>query len=143
MEILNLIKTLIKHICAYFYIMKCIYIILFAFVVLACNPPQRNCKDFKTGSFEFTATINGETITTSFFRNDSLEVENFNGKIDSSSIKWVNDCEYILKNLHPVNAAEETPLLIKILTTSDNGYTFEYATVGSAQKARGTAVKID
>ncbi len=47
------------------------------------------------------------------------------------------------KNLHPVNAAEETPLLIKILTTSDNGYTFEYATVGSAQKARGTAVKID
>jgi len=122
--------------------MKLIYIPILAFVLIACNPPQRNCADFKTGSFEFTAEINGESTTTSFFRNDTLEVENFNGKIDSSSIKWVNDCEYILKNLHPVNTAEETPLLIKILTTSEDRYTFEYGQVGSAQKARGTAVKI-
>mgnify|MGYP000234711807 FL=1 len=122
--------------------MKLIYITILAFVLIACNPPQRNCADFKTGSFEFTAEINGESTTTSFFRNDTLEVENFNGKIDSSSIKWVNDCEYILKNLHPVNTAEETPLLIKILTTSEDRYTFEYGQVGSAQKARGTAVKI-
>jgi len=122
--------------------MKLIYNTILAFVLIACNPPQRNCADFKTGSFEFTAEINGESTTTSFFRNDTLEVENFNGKIDSSSIKWVNDCEYILKNLHPVNTAEETPLLIKILTTSEDRYTFEYGQVGSAQKARGTAVKI-
>ena len=108
--------------------MKLIYITVLALVLIACNPPQRNCTDFKTGSFEFTAEINGETTTTSFFRNDTLEVENFNGKIDSSSIKWVNDCEYIL--------------LIKILTTSEDRYTFEYGTVGNAQKARGTAVKI-
>jgi len=122
--------------------MKLIYNTILAFVLIACNPPQRNCTDFKTGSSEFTAEINGESTTTSFFRNDTLEVENFNGKIDSSSIKWVNDCEYILKNLHPVNTAEETPLLIKILTTSEDRYTFEYGQVGSAQKARGTAVKI-
>lgn len=110
--------------------------------LVGCNPPQRNCSDFKIGTFEFSAEIEGEKVTTRFYRNDTIEVEMFNGKVDSSSIKWVNDCEYILKNLNPSNNAEKTPLLIKILTTTDNSYTFEYAQVGSAQKARGTAFKI-
>jgi hypothetical protein len=35
--------------------------------------------------------------TTLFERNDSIEIENFEGKL-IPSIRWVNDCEYILKN---------------------------------------------
>jgi hypothetical protein len=33
-----------------------------------------------------------------FERNDSLEIETYDGKTDTASIRWVNDCEYILKN---------------------------------------------
>jgi hypothetical protein len=36
--------------------------------------------------------------TTVFERNDSLEIETYDGKTDTASIRWVNDCEYILKN---------------------------------------------
>jgi hypothetical protein len=35
-----------------------------------------------------------------FERNDSLEIETYDGKTDTASIRWVNDCEYILKKLH-------------------------------------------
>ena len=102
----------------------------FGLVVLlffACGqPPQRNCEDFKTGKFSFTATINGEEKKTTFHRTLELEVDEYEGKVDSSSIRWINDCEYVLKNLNPKNKAEEKPIHIKILTTSESSYTFEY-----------------
>jgi hypothetical protein len=34
-------------------------------------------------------------------RNDSIEIETFEGKTDTASIRWVNDCEYILQNYIP------------------------------------------
>ena len=107
----------------------------------ACEPPQRNCSEFKEGTFEFTAMIKGEEKTTRFTRIANLEVAEFEGVIDSSSVKWINDCEYILKNLHPKNKSEEAPIVIKILTTSKDSYTFEYGVVGAAKKIRGTAKK--
>ena len=111
---------------------------------LACGqPPQRNCEDFKTGNFSFTATVNGEEKKTTFHRTLELEVDEYEGKVDSSSIRWINDCEYILKNLNPKNKAEEKPIHIKILTTTDSSYTFEYNVVGDNRKFKGTAHKID
>ncbi|AEM72098.1 hypothetical protein Murru_3077 [Allomuricauda ruestringensis DSM 13258] len=111
---------------------------------LACGqPPQRNCNDFKTGKFSFTATINGEEKKTIFNRTTDLEVDEFEGKTDSSSVRWINDCEYVLKNLNPKNKAEEKPIHIKILTTTESSYTFEYNVVGDNRKFKGTAHKID
>ncbi|NDV15004.1 DNA topoisomerase IV [Muricauda sp. TY007] len=111
---------------------------------LACGqPPQRNCNDFKTGKFSFTTTINGEEKKTTFNRTTDLEVDEFEGKIDSSSVRWINDCEYVLKNLNPKNKAEEKPIHIKILTTTESSYTFEYNVVGDNRKFKGTAHKID
>lgn len=111
---------------------------------LACGqPPQRNCNDFKTGKFSFTATINGEEKKTTFNRTTDLEVDEFEGKTDSSSVRWINDCEYVLKNLNPKNKAEEKPIHIKILTTTESSYTFEYSVVGDNRKFKGTAHKID
>jgi len=109
---------------------------------IACGPPpERNCEDFKTGEFTFTATINGEEKKTTFRRSLDLEVDEFEGKVDSSSIRWINDCEYVLKNLNPKNKEEEKPIHIKILTTSESSYTFEYNIVGSSKKFKGTAHK--
>jgi hypothetical protein len=117
---------------------------LVALLFFACGqPPQRNCEDFKTGKFSFTATINGEEKKTTFHRTLELEVDEYEGKVDSSSIRWINDCEYVLKNLNPKNKAEEKPIHIKILTTSESSYTFEYNIVGDNKKFKGTAEKVD
>jgi hypothetical protein len=112
--------------------------------MFACGqPPERKCKDFKTGSFSFKANINGEEKETVFRRTEKMEIDEFEGKVDSSSIRWINDCEYILKNLNPKNKAEERPIHIKILTTSESSYTFEYNIVGENKKFKGTAEKIE
>ena len=123
--------------------MKKIILPFFASILLVnCYAPERNCKKFKTGTFEFETYLNGEMVKTTFTRNDTLEVDYFQGEVDSSSVRWINDCEYILKALNPKNKAEEKSLQIKILTTDKNSYTFEFSVVGSAEKQQGTAYKV-
>lgn len=117
------------------------FLALFGFLLLAqCSPPpERNCNNFKTGKFTFTAEISGKRIQTTFERLEKMEVESFEGKRDTSEIRWINDCEYILKNKNPKSKAEEKSIHIKILTTTDSSYTFEYGAVGESKKFRGTA----
>lgn len=112
------------------------------FIFYSCFNAERNCEDFKTGTFEFETYINGELQTSRFVRNDSIEIEEYQGKTDTSSIRWINDCEYILKNLNPKGMAEEKPIHIKILTTKGNTYKFEYGQVGDPKKARGQVRKV-
>jgi hypothetical protein len=111
-------------------------------LLVSCYDADRNCKDFKTGKFKFEYEVNGVKKTTFFERNDSIEIETFEGKTDTASIRWVNDCEYILQKLHPKNMAEEKAIGMKILTTSKNSYTFEFGMVGSDAKQRGTVTKL-
>jgi len=116
---------------------------LLCLTVISCYQVERNCNDFKTGKFEFTQEINGKKMTSSFERNDSLQIETFNGKTDTASVRWVNDCEYILQKLHPKNMQEKKAITIKILTTKKNQYQFEYSFVGDSKKQKGTVTKID
>ena len=109
----------------------------------SCFQPERNCADFRTGTFEFEAFLEGKLQKTVFTRNDSIEIDRFQGKSDTSSVRWLNDCEYILTNLNPDSRAEEKPLHIKILTTEGNTYTFEYGLVGETKKQRGTCLTSD
>ncbi|MFT5254011.1 MAG: hypothetical protein ACI87N_003073 [Flavobacteriales bacterium] len=109
---------------------------------ISCYTTEHNCKDFKTGKFKFEYEVDGVKKTTLFERNDSIEIENFEGKIDTASIRWISDCEYVLKKLHPKNKADEKSIGMKILTTSGNTYTFEFGMVGVDQKQRGTVTKL-
>lgn len=111
-------------------------------LLLSCYNTERNCKDFKTGKFKFEYEVDGLKKTTIFERKDSIEIETFEGKTDTSSIRWVSDCEYILQKIHPKNMAEEKAITMKILTTTKNSYIFEFGIVGSDQKQRGTVLKI-
>ena len=96
------------------------------------------------GSFEFSTMINGEIKTSYFSRTEDLEIENYDGKIDSASIRWVNDCECILTKLNPKSNQDKRPVQIKILSTEGKSYTFEYSFVGkSDNKQRGTIKKIN
>ena len=111
-------------------------------LLLSCYNTERNCKDFKTGKFKFEYEVDGVKKTTIFERKDGIEIETFEGKTDTSSIRWVSDCEYILQKIHPKNMAEEKAITMKILTTTKNSYIFEFGIVGSDQKQRGTVLKI-
>ncbi|QBA64243.1 DNA topoisomerase IV [Muriicola soli] len=109
----------------------------------ACYNPPRDCTAYKEGTFRFTAIIDGEEKTTTFERSKDQEIDYFEGKADTSSIRWINDCEYIVKKIRPRDAAEEKSIHMKILTTTDSSYTFEYGLVGSANKSKGIAYKVN
>lgn len=112
------------------------------FLLYSCYQPQRNCKAFKNGEFSFTTNVKGEERTTTFIRKETMEVDFYEGVADTSSVRWINDCEYIVKKINPRNKAEEKSIHMKILSTTENSYTFEYGIVGENKKSTGTAVKI-
>lgn len=113
-----------------------------------CYEAQRNCTDFKTGTFEFTYMLDGEAKTGKFIRTNDLNIDYYDNKIDSASIRWINDCEFIQKKLNPKNANEEKAIHMKIVSTTNDSYTFEYqlAVQDNFKKKRvekGTAKKIN
>ena len=117
------------------------YLILFIFLT-SCYQVERNCSDFKTGSFKFEAVSGTEIFTTRIERNDSIEIEYYQESIDTAEIRWINDCEYILRKLNPKSRAEKKSIHIKILTTKENSYIFEFNEVGKPNKSRATASKV-
>lgn len=107
----------------------------------SCYEKERNCANFRTGAFEFEALSGTEVFKTTIIRNDSIEIDYFQGNIDTSSVRWINDCEYVLKKINPKNQAERKAIHIKILSTSKNQYTFEFREVGKSQSSKGVAQK--
>ena len=123
-----------------------IKILLYILIVLAlnsCYTVERNCLPFHRGTFKFSQIINGEIKTSTFSRDSIFEIETFEGKIDTATIRWVNDCECILTKLSPVSNQEKRPIKIKIISTQENTYKFEYSLVGDIKNTRrGTVRKI-
>lgn len=111
-------------------------------LLTSCYNVERNCKDFKSGEFQFEYEVNGVKKTSHFVRNDTLEIDTFEGKTDTSKVRWINDCEYILEKLHPKNMAEKQAIHMKILSTTGNSYTFEFSKLGNTNKQKGTVTKI-
>ena len=108
----------------------------------SCYNTERNCADFRTGTFEFEAVVGTELSKTTFKRNDSIEIDYFRGKADTSYIRWINACEYVVTKKNPKNQAEKRAIHMKILSTKGAEYIFEYNIVGETRKERGTAVKV-
>ena len=103
---------------------------------ISCSFPEKDCKKFKTGNFEFKTEIDGKEYVSYFQRSDSTEIEVFNGVTDTSSVRWVSDCEFILKNINPKKSKKS--ITMKILSTENDSYTFEYSIVGDdSNKKRG------
>ena len=123
--------------------MKKLILLSLIFTLVSCYNQERNCAAFKTGKFEFTQVIDGKKQVSTFERNDSIQIENYNGRKDTATVRWVNDCEFILQKLHPKNMQEKKSISMRILTTSTKGYTFEYSFVGDEKKQKGTVTKID
>ena len=122
--------------------MKHITLLLSLIMFTSCYQIERNCSDYKTGTFKSTITIDSIDYVSTFKRFDDLQIETFENKTDSASVRWINDCEMIFKTINPKNMAQQKDVHLKILTTTDSSYTFEYSYVGKTNKQKGIAVKI-
>ncbi len=125
-------------------ILKSYFLLIFlCLCICSCYKVERNCLNFHTGEFEFSTIVNGTMKTSYFIRTEKLEIETYEENVDSASIRWVNDCECILTKLNPVSNQDKRPVQIKILSTNEDTYTFEYSIVGKADnKKRGTIKKV-
>ena len=124
--------------------MKNAYFLLLI-IFASCSNLERNCTDFKTGSFEYEYEIDGKKSKATFTRTETLEID-YNGKnIDSINVRWINDCEYVLKTINPKTLAQKKAIHIKILSTKGNTYTFESKIINDPQQrtSRGTVTKIN
>lgn len=122
---------------------RLLFILPVLFIFTGCFNQERNCADFKTGKFRSEYQIDGKTISSEFTRTNEFEIEVFEGKTDTSAVRWINDCEFILEKVNPKTSAERKGVHMKILSTKDNTYTFEFALVGDTQKQKGTVTKLD
>ncbi|PKG50985.1 DNA topoisomerase IV [Olleya sp. 1-3] len=118
--------------------LKFLYLIVLT-SFLSCYNVERNCTDFKTGQFYSEVKVADKIYKSTFTRTENLQIESYDGKIDSSSVRWVNNCEVIYKTINPKNMAERKDVHLKILTTTDSSYTFEYSYVGETNKQKGIA----
>ena len=117
--------------------------LLLAILFLNCNNTDRDCKDYHTGNFYSETTVNSKTYKSAFLRKDNgIQIEEFEGKVDSSSVRWVNDCEMILSPINPKSLTEKKNILIKILATTDSSYTYEYSYLGNSKKMKAEAIRI-
>lgn len=116
---------------------------ILSLLFISCYQQERNCTNFKTGKFQFEQEIKGKKEISVFERNDTLQIETFRGKTDTSSVRWINDCEFVLQKLHPKNRKEKKAIHMKILTTNEKNYTFEYSFVGESAKQKGIVTKVN
>lgn len=113
----------------------------------SCYKVERNCADYKTGTFKFTYLVDGEEKTTVFKRTKDLNIDYLEQGTDTATIKWINDCEFIQRAKNPISRSEEQAVHFKILSTTDSSYTFEYKLAIKPDNKplrveKGTAIKI-
>lgn len=116
--------------------------LIMLFIFTSCYSPKRDCKNFKIGKFKYEALVDGKIEETIFVRNDTLQIEIYKGKTDTSKIRWINDCEFILTPVHPESILDQYQMHMKIVSTTQNSYTFQYNIVGETQKETGRATKV-
>jgi hypothetical protein len=122
--------------------MKYLYLLL-VLSFFSCYNTSRNCNDYKTGEFRSEVVIDGSLFKSKFNRSENLQIEVYNNKTDSSQLRWINDCEVVFKTIHPKNMAERKDIHLKILTTTDTSYTYEYSYVGETKKQKGIAYRVN
>ena len=138
MELLDFLKILTNP-----HLLNKKIIFFLIFLNLSCYKVERNCSNFRFGTFKYERIIGDKLSTSYFIRNNDLEIEYYNNKIDTSKINWVNECEFVLKKQNPINNLEKKPISIKIISTNDNYYIFEFSLVGNnTNRQRGKIIKI-
>ena len=106
--------------------MRYFYYLLCSLLCCSCYNVERSCEDFKTGTFTFQQLVGTELVSSTFVRNDSIAIETYKGVTDTFSVRWINNCEYIMRKLNPKNTYDQQAVHFKILSTTENTYLFEF-----------------
>lgn len=117
------------------YKVACLIFILF----IACKEESINPDRFKQGTFLLPE---GKGYSkTEITRIDSLQIEKYEDRIDTLSIRWHNNFNYTLKMLHPKIAVDKEPIHVKITDIKDDRYTFDAVIGNSNYIQKGTIIK--
>ena len=116
------------------------YLIILLFV--SCNEaPKTAPNSFKTGKYK--TVLEDSKITSTAVRNDTIQIETYNNKKDTFSIRWINNFEYVLLKKNPKSKLDSTPFHVKITAVRKNSYNFNAYFKGSNFKQKGKAIKLD
>ena len=114
-------------------------LVLFTLVISCKNDPLTSDR-FKYGTFEIPEGKGYEK--TIIIRQDSIQIEKYESRIDTLTIYWKNNFNYTLKMLHPKTAIDEDPIHVKITSVDKNSYDFEAVIGHSNFVQKGTLKKI-
>jgi len=120
-----------------------VFIFLILVFLSSCYQGTRNCGNFKTGTYKAEVKIQDRLYTSTFKRTETLQIETYDGRTDSSEVRWINDCEVIFKTINPKSRIEKKNIHLKILSTTDSSYTYEYSYLGETKKQKGIAIKLE
>ena len=128
--------------------MRYFYYLICFLLCCSCYNVERSCNDFKTGTFTFQQLVGTELASSTFVRNDSIAIETYKGVTDTFSVRWINNCEYIMRKLNPKNTYDQQAVHFKILSTTKNTYLFEFQMVVKKQNQenlvkKGTVTKVN
>ena len=119
-----------------------ILLVLGCLLTSCLDQPDRDCLDYRTGEFWVLIEQEGKTDSTLVHRTETRQVEIYQKRTDTSVVRWLNDCEFVLQLTNPKNKEEEKALSFKILSTTDSSYTFEYGYAQSKTRSlKGLALK--
>jgi hypothetical protein len=119
---------------------KFIGLVLFYLVLIGCSSDSRDPDRFRNGVFEIPEGKGYKK--TIIIRNDSIQIEKYEDKIDTLHIEWESNFTYTLKMLHPETAIDEDPIHVKITRLKKNSYEFEAVIGHSNFIQKGTLRKI-
>jgi len=96
----------------------------------ACRSADCDCAHFQRGTMVSMQRINGKVQQTQIQRFDKWQLETYQNHTDTINIRWVNDCEWVLKAKHPITMAERKGLSMKIVRTQADTAWVRYGYVG-------------
>ena len=114
-----------------------VVVLILAFA--SCKEEPLNPDRFKYGTFEIPEGKGYEK--TIIVRQDSIQIETYEDRIDTLSISWKNNFNYTLKMINPKTAIDEDPIHIKITNIDKDSYEFEAVIGHSNFVQKGKLIK--
>ncbi|MEO9480346.1 MAG: hypothetical protein ABJJ45_11390 [Maribacter dokdonensis] len=120
---------------------KIFFTAITSLLLCSCYQPERDCEKYKTGTFKFTYEVGDTVKEGKFIRTKDYSIDYYENKIDSATVRWFNDCEFVLQDIN-----SKTAIHYKIISTSDSSYTFQYKSAVKDPNKKlvvktGTAIK--
>lgn len=122
--------------------MKKILLLSFTLLALSCIPETKtDLKSFKIGKFK--TILDDNDVVSHAIRNDTLQIETYNGKRDTFYIEWISNFEYVLLKKNPKTKLDSTAFHVKLTALKENSYNFSAYYKGSKFKQKGKAIKME